>query len=173
MTTRRILVLRHAKSDWSDPGLRDFDRPLAGRGRRAAAAMGVYLRDEALVPDLVLCSAARRAVETWSIMARVGEMAPRVLEEKALYMAGTDALFERARAVEDTVHCLLLVGHAPGYDGFACRLTGDRKSADWRRMAEKFPTGALAVHDLDIPSWWDLAEGTARLERFVAPKDLL
>ncbi len=173
MTARRVLVLRHAKSDWSEPGLHDIDRPLSGRGRRAAAAMGVYMRDEGLAPDLVLCSAARRAVETWSTVARVGEMAPRVMEEPALYMAGADALFERVRAVDDAVTSVLLVGHAPGFDGFACRLSGDRKSADGRRMTEKFPTGALAVLELDVPSWRDLAEGIARLERFIVPKDLL
>lgn len=173
MTARRILVMRHAKSDWADPGVQDFDRPLAGRGRRAAAAMGVYMGDEGLVPDLVLCSAARRAVETWSMVARVSGMAPEVVAERSLYMAAAGTLFERTHAVDDGIGCILFVGHAPGFNGFACRLAGDRKSAAWRRMAEKFPTGALAVLDLEAPTWRDVAEGGGRLERFVAPKELL
>src|SRR5690349_1589139 len=90
MTSRRILLLRHAKSAWDEPGLDDFDRPLAARGRRAAAVMGVYLRDEKLVPDLVLCSAARRAAETWEIAAHELPKAPAVERDPGLYMVPSE-----------------------------------------------------------------------------------
>lgn len=173
MSAHRILIMRHAKSDWSKPGQNDFDRALSGRGRRAAATMGHYLDNEGLVPDLVLCSAARRAVETWEIVSDAAGIEPRTEREEALYLADTQTLFERTRAVDDGVATLLFIGHAPGFDGFACRLAADRASPDWRRMAAKFPTGALAVLDLEGPSWNDVAEGSARLERFVAPKDLI
>ncbi len=172
MAAHRILVLRHAKSDWSEPGQRDFDRPLAGRGRRAAAAMGTYMKAEGLVPDLVLCSAARRAVETWDIVATAAGMTPEVERDEALYLAAAATLFERARTVDPAVGCLLFIGHAPGFDGFARRLASDRTSPDWRRMAEKFPTGGLAVLDLEVPAWSEIADRTARLDRFVVPKDL-
>lgn len=173
MKTRQILVMRHAKSDWSSPNIQDFDRPLAPRGRRAAAAMGLYLLDEALVPDLVLCSAARRAVDTWAVIARVSGMSPPVQTERDLYLAGADALFERLRALHDAVTCPLLIGHAPGFDAFARDLAGNRRSADWRRMADKFPTAGLAVLDVAAAHWRDVSDGAANLERFVAPKDLL
>jgi phosphohistidine phosphatase len=173
MTPRRLLVFRHAKSDWSDPRLEDFDRPLAARGRRAAAAMGIYIADEGLAPDLVLCSAARRALQTWSVAARVAGIAPPVTEERALYMAEPEDLLARVRTVDDAVASLLVVGHSPGCERFACGLAGNRRSGDWRRMAEKFPTGALAVIDLDAGSWRDIADGDGRLERFVTPKDLV
>lgn len=174
MSSRRLMILRHAKSSWDAPELDDFDRPLADRGRRAAAAMGVYIRDEGLMPDLVLCSAARRAVETWSIVARVAGIDAPVLEEKELYLAGPGALLTRCRAVDASVTRLALVGHHPGYDGFARELVDEGKSpSDLRRMTKKFPTGALAVIELTAGSWSKLGGGRGALERFVTPKDLV
>jgi phosphohistidine phosphatase len=173
MTNRRILVMRHAKSDWSRPGLQDFDRPLAPRGRRAAAAMGVYLLGEGLIPDLVLCSAARRAADTLSLIAQAAGMSPPVEMERGLYMAAADDLFERLHRIDDAVTRPMFIGHAPGFDAFARALAGNRRSADWRRMADKFPTAGLAVLDVSAAHWRDVGDGAADLERFVVPKDLL
>lgn len=172
MVDRRILVMRHAKSDWTG-GERDFDRPLSGRGRRAAAAMGAYMADEGLRPELVLCSAARRAADTWAIVARSGTMGPRVVADRGLYLAAAGDLLARVRELDDALASVLFVGHAPGIDGFAGSLVAKRSGAAWRRMAEKFPTGALAVLDASAPRWRDVGEGAAELERFVVPKDLL
>jgi phosphohistidine phosphatase len=172
MVDRRILVMRHAKSDWTG-GDQDFDRPLSGRGRRAAAAMGVYMADEGLRPELVLCSAARRAADTWAMVARSGTMAPRVVADRGLYLAAAGDLLARVRALDDAVASVLFVGHAPGIDGFAGSLVAKRSGAAWRRMAEKFPTGALAVLDASAAHWRDVDEGVAELERFVVPKDLV
>jgi phosphohistidine phosphatase len=68
---RRLLIMRHAKSDWGTPGEPDFDRPLAKRGQRDAPRMGEWLRAQGLVPDLVLASPARRAQETASKVCKV------------------------------------------------------------------------------------------------------
>src|SRR5688572_9411523 len=84
---RRVLLLRHAKSSWDDPQLEDYDRPLAPRGRRTAALIGIYLADERIVPDLVLCSGARRARETWTLMARALARRPKTRFERELYLA--------------------------------------------------------------------------------------
>lgn len=169
---RRILILRHAKSDWHAGVGSDFERPLNGRGRRAAALMGAWLADEAPVPSLVLCSAARRAAETWTIVARQWPDAPEAVHDEALYLAETADLLHRLRSLDDDVAAVCLVGHHPGFDGLAIRLASDRAAPAVAEMRAKFPTAALADLAFDGP-WSALGPGKAALLRFVRPKDLV
>jgi phosphohistidine phosphatase len=173
MTSRRILLLRHAKSAWDEPGLDDFDRPLAARGRRAAAVMGVYLRDEDLVPDLVLCSGARRAVETWEIAADALARAPAVERDAALYMVSAERLLKRLRKLPPTIKSVLVVGHEGGVDVLARRLAADGAAPLRKRLGEKYPTAALAVIAVELDDWAALAERSGTITRFAAPKDLV
>jgi len=173
MTSRRILLLRHAKSAWDEPGLEDYERPLAPRGRRAAAVMGVYLRDEALVPDLVLCSGARRAVETWEIAAHELPKPPAVEHDPALYMVTAERLLKRLRKLPEAVKSVLVVGHEGGIDVLARRLIADGAAPLRRRLAEKFPTAALAVIAVAAGEWPALQERSGTIIRFSAPKDLI
>jgi phosphohistidine phosphatase len=173
MTSRRILLLRHAKSAWDESGLDDFERPLAARGRRAAAVMGVYLRDEGLVPDLVLCSGARRAVETWEVAAHELARAPAVEHDPALYMASAERLLKRVRKLPTAVKSVLLVGHEGGVDVLARRLVGDGAAPLRKRLGEKYPTAALAVIAVELDDWAALAERSGTITRFAAPKDLV
>jgi phosphohistidine phosphatase len=173
MTSRRILLLRHAKSAWDEPGLEDYERPLAPRGRRAAAVMGVYIRDEDLVPDLVLCSNARRAQETWEIAAHELAKPPAVEHDPALYMVTPERLLKRLRKLPAAVKTVLIVGHEGGVDVLARRLVGDGAAPLRRRLAEKDPTAALAVVALALDDWDQLAEKAGSLIRFAAPKDLV
>jgi phosphohistidine phosphatase len=109
---KRLYLLRHAKSSWKDTSLPDHDRPLAGRGRRAAKAIARHMREQGIEPDLVLCSSARRARETLDRMEpAVGTPAVRV--EPDLYAASARALLERLRSVLDTVESVMLIGHNP------------------------------------------------------------
>ena len=148
---KRLCLLRHAKSDRSDPAAADFDRGLSPRGREAAPAIGRYLRRQKLVPDFVLCSSARRARETW-------ELAEHALQADI--------------QVPETVGTALLVGHNPGFHVLALQLVGSGDAAARARLHAKYPTAALAVIDFEAPRWRDLAEGEGMLERFVAPRDL-
>ncbi len=173
MTARRILLLRHAKSAWDEPGLDDADRPLAARGRRAAAVMGVYLRDEKLVPDLVLCSAARRAVETWETAAHELAKPPAVERDPALYMVPADRLLARLRKLPASVKSVLMVGHEGGVDVLARRLVGDGPATLRRRLNEKYPTAALVVIAVELDDWAALKEKSGTLTRYAAPKDLV
>ena len=110
---KRLYLLRHAKSSWKDTSLPDHDRPLSGRGRRAAKAIARHLREQDLEPQLVLCSTARRARETLErIQPALG--AATVEFEHDLYAASADALLERLRRVPDTVASVMLIGHNPG-----------------------------------------------------------
>jgi phosphohistidine phosphatase len=167
---RRLILLRHAKSDWP-AGLDDFDRPLAARGAHAAPVMGRYMRDEHLLPDLAIVSAARRTVETWALVApEVGETPAR--HDKRIYEAPYETLLAVIREVGPEVRTLLIVGHNPGCEELADALIshGDRFAAE--RMRRKYPTAGLAVIDFDEEEWSAIAERTGRLDRFVTPAAL-
>ena len=168
---RRLLILRHAKSDWPS-GLTDFQRPLAPRGRLAAPFMGRYLKAELLIPDLAIVSSAVRTVETWGLVeSEFGEVVPHRIE-KRIYEAPYETLLDVIRAVPSGVRTLLLVGHNPGSEELADSMIGfgDRFAA--QRMQKKYPTCGLAVLDFDIDDWSVLAERSGRLDRFVTPASL-
>jgi phosphohistidine phosphatase len=166
--THRLLLLRHAKSDWGDASLPDHDRPLAKRGRAAADRMGAHLRAEGPRPDLALCSSARRSQETCE---RLGLANLETAVEDSLYGAPDDELLARLRTLREDTGVVLLVGHNPGVQDLAIALAGPDLGEDAVRLREKFPTGALAVFDVD-GAWWELAPGRARLSAFVVPREL-
>jgi phosphohistidine phosphatase len=166
---KRLYLLRHAKSSWKHPGLADHDRPLAGRGRRAAKAVGRHLREQGIEPELVLCSTARRARETLErIEPALGTGAVRV--ERELYGAGAGALLEHLRGVSDAVGSVLVIGHNPGLQRLALGLA--RASPAVEDLEAKYPTAGLASLVFEGPSWGDLDYGSAELAGFVRPRDL-
>lgn len=168
---RRLMLLRHAKSNWPT-GVADRDRPLAARGREAAPMMGRYLADELLLPDLVLISPARRTVETWELVAPMLPEKPATQYEPRIYEAKTDRLLEVVQEIEGDVRTVLMIGHNPGLAELAQRLTGhgDRYAA--ARMSQKYPTAGLAVLDFAVDDWRDVDERGGRLDRFVTPASL-
>ncbi len=175
--TRTLLLLRHAKSSWSDPTLADFDRPLNKRGRKAAPLMGEYLREHGLVPELVLCSAARRAVETWDLAGEAmskGRAAPSQIKYlRSLYLAPPSRMLAALRRTPDTAESVLMVGHNPGFEHLAMGLTGPGSKPEAQRdMEAKFPTAALAELRFEAKHWRDIAPETGKLVRFVIPKAL-
>ncbi len=168
---RQLLLLRHAKSSWDDPGLSDHSRPLNARGRAAAAAMRQALLGLALSPDVVLVSSARRTLQTLEAL-EPWEETPIIEPKDALYLATAPQLLKVLNGVAETARSVMLIGHNPGLHELAVQLTGStRDPADGRRLAEGFPTGAMA--EFVIPgSWRGLAAGAGRLHRFVCPRDL-
>ncbi len=167
--TRRLYLLRHAKSSWKDPALADHDRPLAGRGRRAAAAVADHMAERQAVPELVLCSTALRTRETYERLEAALEGAP-VHYERRLYAASADDLLERLRTVPDPISSVLLIGHNPGIEELALQLA--RPSPDRDNLHAKFPTAALATLKLTSSRWSELELGCACLIAFVRPRDL-
>jgi phosphohistidine phosphatase len=166
---KRLYLLRHAKSSWKDSTLPDHDRPLAGRGRRAAKAIARHLRERGIEPDLVLCSTARRARETLErIEPALATSVVRV--EDDLYATSAGALLERLRSVPDAVGSVMVIGHNPGLQELALDLA--RPSPTVRELATKFPTAALATLAFQASSWQELDHGTADLVELVRPRDL-
>jgi phosphohistidine phosphatase len=111
---RRLLLLRHAKSSWSEPGSSDHERPLNRRGQEAAPRIGAYLARHKLIPDSVLVSTARRTRETWDLVAAEAPAAPSATFTERLYDATPRALIEVFRQVASEAKSLLVVGHNPG-----------------------------------------------------------
>lgn len=176
--SRHLLLFRHAKSDWSDPGLDDHDRPLADRGLNAAPRMGRYMAEAGLVPDLVLCSTARRAQDTWMLAAaafvRAGHPMPVPETTRALYMAEPVTFRELIGALPKSARTVCVVGHNPGMERFAAELAeqGGADRAALTEMTGKFPTAGLAVFVAKKRPWSEIAAGPFRLERFVTPRGL-
>ncbi len=167
----RLILLRHAKSAWPE-NVADHDRPLAKRGRQAALLIGAYMAREKLIPDLALVSPARRARETWDI---VRKDLPKTITHRdapGIYEVPVEAILEVIRAVEPGVRTLLLVGHNPGMEDLAALLAKTGEGEALERMAEKFPTGGLAVIDLAVEGWDAISAGTGFLERFVMPRSI-
>jgi len=169
---KTILLLRHAKSSWDEPGLDDFDRPLNARGRAAAARMGEEMRALGVECDLALVSPARRAAGTFELVCREWSGAGEWRFEPRLYLASPADMLAIAAELADSVGRLMLVGHNPGMHELALELTaGD--GAPQRRLAEaKFPTGALAEIALPVDRWAAAGDCAGKLVRFVRPRDL-
>ena len=174
---RQLLLLRHAKSSWDDPGLSDHARPLNARGRRSASAIADVMRDLRLSPDLVLVSSARRTLQTLEALMPFDDNAL-VEPTDALYLASAPQLLEAVRRTPETVRSLLLIGHNPGLHELAQTLAADAPAArgDARtgaaRLAEGYPTAALAEFTVGVP-WRMVSDGSGRLVRFLSPRDLL
>lgn len=170
---RQLLLLRHAKSAWDDPALADHARVLNGRGRRAAAAMAHAMQALGLSPDVVLVSSARRTLQTLEALSPLAD-SPIIEPMDELYLAPWQQLLAVLRRVPETARSVLLIGHNPGLHDLALALAGADAmagNAEARRMAEAFPTAALAEFSIASP-WADLAEGGGRLVRFLIPADL-
>jgi phosphohistidine phosphatase len=167
---RRLWLLRHAKSSWDEPHLADHDRPLSARGRRAADAIGRWVDETEVRPDVVLCSSARRARETLAAVlpGLGGDVA--VLVEAGLYTFHAEDLLARVRELPDGAASALLVGHNPAIEDLIVRLAREGNRLDEARA--KVPTGTLAGLDLEIDAWRDAATGVAILTTFVIPRDL-
>jgi phosphohistidine phosphatase len=169
---KRLSLLRHAKSSWDDPVERDFDRPLNGRGHRAARRMGEWLRGEGLAFDSVIASPALRVRQTVEdVEAGLGaRLSP--LWDRRIYMASAATLMDVLRELPEAVGHLLLVGHNPGLEDLLLLLTEGDGGALRREAEVKYPTAAFASLDLPADCWADVGEGGARLVRFVRPRDL-
>jgi phosphohistidine phosphatase len=171
--TRRLILLRHAKSAWPD-GVPDHERPLAPRGRRDAPAAGRWLRESGCVPDLVLCSTAARTCETWRLAEDALGAQPETVFEDRVYDASITDVLDLARQTPAAVSTLLIVGHDPAMRGLTLELAGGaRDGAEAEMLARvrvKYPTAAIAVLSFSR-EWQELGPGGARLAEFVVPDD--
>jgi phosphohistidine phosphatase len=158
--THTLVVIRHAKSDWSVPA-DDRDRPLAKRGRRQAPATGRWLASQGIAIDLAVVSPAARARQTWDLIAaELGEGAPRVVVDPAAYTFDGDHLLVLAQGLPEDVDAVALVGHNPAVEELVETLTGEYAA---------LPTSALAI--LRVPAWASALPGSCQLTFSGRPAD--
>ena len=168
-----LTLLRHAKSDWSDRSMRDFDRPINERGVRGAAAIGHCLAERETVFDLILASPAVRVVETLDRLQPAYGRSLNPEWDRRIYLASSVTLMDVLRSVEDDPGHVLMVGHNPGLEDLIFDLVPDDGSSPLRdTVEEKFPTAALATLELAIDDWADIADGCGKLTDLVRPRDL-
>lgn len=161
---KTLLVLRHAKSSWSETELADHDRPLNKRGKRDAPRMGELMRVEGLLPELILTSSARRAHRTAELVAEASGYDGEIQVSRDLYAAGPEEFIEALISLTTGYETVLVVGHNPGLEELLEMLTDESPA---------MPTAALAQVELEIEDWTGLEEEvTGRLVNLWLPREL-
>ncbi len=168
---KRLALLRHAKSSWADADTDDFNRPLNDRGWKTARRMGRELEDRKFHFDLVLASPAARVRETIDGLTERLELNVEIRFEPRLYLASVETLLGIVAEIPETIHLPLLVGHNPGLQQLALELTKEEKGRR-ARVAEKFPTAALALIELPADRWSAIKRGSGEIAELIVPKDL-
>jgi phosphohistidine phosphatase len=143
--------------------MRDIERPLAKRGRKAAPRMGKALKDKGVRPDFILCSPAVRARQTMERFVEAAELEVEPVFEQNIYEASSAELLKLVRHLPDERQCVLMVGHNPGFENLLSRLI---------ESVTAMPTGALACIDFQIDKWEDVEDGQGELRWFLTPKKL-
>jgi phosphohistidine phosphatase len=161
---KTLLILRHAKSSWENEQLTDYERPLNSRGKQEAPRMGQLLREQDLVPNLIITSSAGRALATAEAVALASGYEQEIRATRSFYHADPEAYIELLQQLDDSLERVMVVGHNPGMEELVKELTGS-----W----EAFPTAALAQVSLPIAHWRELEyETTGELVNLWRPKEL-
>jgi len=163
MKVKTLLLMRHAKSNWDDASLRDFDRPLAERGRRDAPRMARALVALDSAPDFIVSSPAARARETIEAVRSEGQLIAPLEFDQDIYDASTAALMRIVRRLPSGHRRVLMVGHNPGFEDLLTRLTGERG---------RMPTAAIACIEFQVDRWDDIEDGQGKLVWLLTPKQL-
>ena len=168
---RQLFLIRHAKTEPS-VGRDDYERRLTGRGREDAKRVAKALTARRMLPDVLIHSGAARAKETAEIFAAAWQGKVELQEDAGLYDASVTTLLARTRALADEHKRVGLVGHNPSLGELATALIGSGAEPEMRRLAAKYPTGAVAVLDFSIERWDDVERNAALLALYLTPAEL-
>lgn len=170
--SKTLFLLRHAKSSWDQPGLVDYDRPLAERGITAAPMMAIAMVKRHWLPDYALVSSALRTKQTWSL---VQKQLPNSIETRfddSIYEAETEAITNAIRKTPEQFSSLIVVGHNPGLENLAFYLASNESDHGAQlNLRKKFPTAALARFTYDS-EWQELSAQSATLTHFLTPRQI-
>lgn len=162
---KKLFIVRHAKSSWSNPDLEDFDRPLNKRGKKAAKEMGKRLALRNNFPDSMITSPAKRAAATAKLIAEeISFSSKKIVSEPTFYEASVSDFMSVLKDVDDNINRLMIFSHNPGLTDLTNYLTG----ADIYNI----PTCGIAEIDFDIISWKNLDQNSGRLVSFDYPKKI-
>lgn len=166
--TKRLILIRHAKSSWDDPFMTDHDRPLNARGRASADALGAWLAREGIAPDAALVSSAQRTRETWERMAKKAPFDVKPDISPALYLGEPDVMLTILK--NQSAQRVALIAHNPGISYMAQSLFAT-PPADSR--FSRFPTGTTVVIDFDVETWSDVTWRSGTLHAIAYPRELM
>jgi phosphohistidine phosphatase len=165
--TLKLILIRHAKSDWGTGSISDHDRPLNPRGRAAAPRIGDYLARAGHEPDTVLCSTARRTRETWAGIASQLKAAPEPVFTGAIYEAMPADILNAIQGCSGAA--LAVIGHNPGIGSLAWSLAATPPPHEKFAM---YPTGATTILRFAQTRWSNIRPGCGTVEGFVVPREL-
>ena len=162
---KTLILIRHAKSDWSNPSLKDFDRPLNKRGLRDAPKMGKLLKKKNLLPDKVYVSTAVRTIDTLRLIGIELELSfEDIVREEKIYEADVSTLLTIIEGFSDQDQCIYLIGHNPGMTYLTNYLTGE--------LVDNVPTCGVVKIDFEIENWEMVSKGLGKLKNHYFPKEL-
>jgi phosphohistidine phosphatase len=163
---KQILLLRHAKSSWDDPGLKDFDRPLAERGLRDAPLMGQFINKAGYNPAAIFSSTATRAKQTSQLAMKAAGIDSDIIHwNEDLYYGSMSHYIDQIQAASDDHERIMLVGHNPIIENTAGILSGSE-----HKIAVRMPTAALVCLECFAESWGDVSAGTCQIKWMMIPK---
>lgn len=160
---KKIMIMRHGKSDWSDGSIRDFDRPLNKRGKLAASVMGKEIKRINLVPDLILSSPALRAKMTAELFVENSGFNNKIIWNKSFYFGYTEEIIQAIKDVDEKYENIMIFGHNPTWSYITERLSGEYCS---------MKTADLAVLEYN-DKWKDLKNNSCKLVNYISPKELV
>jgi phosphohistidine phosphatase len=160
---KTLFVMRHAKSNWNDANLSDFERPLNERGLQAAPFMGELIHKNRFKIDSIVSSPANRAKQTAALVKEAARIKCEIEYNEKIYEASAQRLLEIVSEFDDRIESVLFVGHNPGFENLVKILTG---------KTESMPTAALAVIDLNIKSWKETSAEKGALRNCIRPKEV-
>ena len=166
---RRLILLRHAKTERDAPSGKDQDRRLDERGRQDGAEIGGWLALHEYLPGLALVSTATRTQETWQLL-HAAMPSVRAKHLPALYSADPSELLNMIHGTAADLKCLLILAHNPGLHELALGLISGGDAAGRRALAANLPTSGVAVIDFATDDWGDVSFRRGQLERFASPK---
>jgi phosphohistidine phosphatase len=162
---KRLLIIRHAKSDWDDPKLSDFDRPLNNRGHRNAPAMAKRLLKKHLVPQQLVSSPAKRAITTAEYFADVFKIDKKdIRQENGIYEASSSGLIKLINELDNDYNFVALFGHNPGLSDLVMRLSNGG--------GFNIPTCGVVLIQFFFDDWKLIGNGTGELQFFDYPKNI-
>lgn len=166
LTMKNLILIRHAKSSWDEPGVGDRERPLNKRGLKDAPMMGAALKERGVNPDVIIVSLAVRAWTTAELIAdELGYPREELVQESAIYAAGLNALMQVVQNIDEEVETACLVGHNPGFEDLANTLIPDMPIAH-------MPTCGVVRMQLKSDTWGAVDVGDGEMIEFFGPKTL-
>ncbi len=164
MKEKKLYLIRHAKSSWDDPGLKDHDRPLNKRGKNDAPLMAKVLNKKGVAPDIIYSSTAVRALEFAKIIAEeLGYKKKNIAASKDIYMAGENEMLNIIKQTDDKDETVFLVGHNPDITQFANSLCNNNN-------IDNIPTSGIFCIEFEADSWQEIDYGKGKFKSFDYPK---